>query len=308
MPCNPRGSAVQGQEIALQIQFFDNCGVKVAADETPVVEIYDLDGNLLETSNPDDVDHLGDGLYQYIYRVPETGDAGLWTDKWTAVIGGATLNTDFEFTVVPPSIGLSADSGPGKIQIADDFVFDFSPEEIKGINILLKFLKARLRSVGKKPQRDEFGAFLYDGYGQLVTEDCDVFTNDVLVALLMQSLSEFNSTPFFTAYSFAEHLIQNLFAQTIVEGAYVFALASQSLIEKGRDFTISDGGVSYQPPQLGDFLNTHYSNWLTSHRERIKFIKMSIRPGPMSFGTHTNLTGAAPAYLRLRHLRSRRIY
>jgi hypothetical protein len=308
MPCNPRESAVQGQEIALQIQFFDNCGVKVAADEIPVVEIYDLDGNLLETSNPDDVDHLGDGLYQYIYRVPESGDAGLWTDKWTATIGGATLNTDFEFTVVPPTIGLSADTGPGKIQLADDFIFDFSPEEIKGVNILLKFLKARLRSVGKKPQRDEFGAFLYDGYGQLVTEDCDVFTNDVLVALLMQSLSEFNSTPFFTAYSFADHLIQNLFAQTIVEGAYVFALASQSLIEKGRDFTISDGGINYQPPQLGDFLNTHYTNWLSSHRERIKFIKMSIRPGPMSFGTHTNLTGAAPAYLRLRHLRSRRIY
>lgn len=308
MPCNPRDSAVQGQEVALQIQYYDSCGAKVAADETPTVMIKDLDGYVLATSTEDEVQHLGDGLYQYIYRVPSDGDAGLWYDVWTATIGGASISTDFNFTVVTPTIGLSATTGPGKIQIADDVVFDFSAEEIYGINILLKFLKARLRSIGKKPQRDEFGAFIYDGYGQLITEDCDVFTNDILVALLMQSLSEFNSTPFFTNYSFADSIIQTLFTQVIVEGAYVFALASQSLIEKGRDFTITDGGISYQPPQLGDFLSTHYGTWLTSYRERVKFIKLSIRPGPMSFGTHTNLTGAAPAWIRLRHLKSRRIY
>ncbi len=307
MPCNPRDSAVQGQEVALQIQYYDSCGAKVAADEIPTVEILDLDGNILATSNEDEVDHLGSGLYQYIYRVPESGDAGLWYDRWTAKIDGATLNTDFSFKVVVPELGLSADTGPGKIKLADDVVFDFDENEIYGINILLKFLKARLRSVGKKPQRDDFGAFLYDGYGELITEDCDVFTNDVLVANLMQSLSEFNSTPFFTNYSFADPLIQTLFTQVIVEGAYVFALASHSLIEKGRDFTISDGGISYQPPSLGDFISSHYGTWLTTYRERVKFIKMSIRPGPMSFGTHTNLTGAAPAYLRLRHLRARRI-
>lgn len=314
MPCNPRNSAVQGQGVALQIQFYDSCGSKVMADEIPTVEIYDQDNNLLLTSNPDDVNHLGDGLYEYVYTVPSDGDTGTWRDRWVAKIGGADLDTDtlpedmsLSFTVVTPNFGLSIDSGPGKIKIADDVVFDFSPEEIEGINILLKFLKARLRSVGKRPQRDEFGAFLYDGYGELVTDDCDVFTNDILVTLLMQALSEFNSTPFFTGYSFADPLVKNLFAQVIVEGAYVFALASQSLLEKGRDFTISDGGISYQPPQLGDFLNTHYSNWLTSYRERLKFIKNNIRPGPMNFGTHTNLTGAAPAYLRLRHLRARRI-
>jgi hypothetical protein len=308
MPCNPRDSAVQGQEVTLQIQYYDSCGAKVAADDIPTVEIVDVDGYTLATGSGDDVKHLGDGLYEYIYRVPESGDAGLWYDKWTAVIDGATLSTDFHFTVVTPDIGLSATTGPGKIMLADDVVFDFSDEEIYGINILLKFLKARLRSVGKKPQRDEFGKFIYDGYGELITEDCDVFTNDVLVALLMQSLSEFNSTPFFTNYSFSDPLIQTLFTQVIVEGAYVFALSSQSLVEKGRDFTISDGGISYQPPQLGDFLSTHYSNWLTSYRERVKFIKMSLRPGPMSFGTHTNITGAAPAWVRLRHLKSRRIY
>lgn len=315
MPCNPRETAVQGQSVALQIQFYDSCGSKVVADETPVVKIYNQDGDLILTADPDDVDHLGDGLYQYIYTIPSDGDVGTWRDQWVASIGGAELDTDDlapavqpSFTVVTPSSSLTVDTGPGKIKIADDVVFDFSPEEILGINILLKHLKSRLRSAGLKPQRDEFGAFIYNSEGELITEECDVFTNDILVTFLMQALSEFNSTPFFTGYSFADPLVQNLFAQVIVEAAYVFALASQSLLEKGRDFTISDGGISYQPPALGDFLSTHYQNWLTSYRERIKFIKMSIRPGPMSFGTHTNVTGAAPAYVRLRHLRSRRLY
>jgi hypothetical protein len=186
-------------------------------------------------------------------------------------------------------------------------VFDFSDEEIFGINVLLKLLKARLRSNGEKPVRDQFGAFVLDGYGNLVTEDCDVFDDEILVTLLCQALSEFNMVPFFTAYSFADPIIQTLFSAAVVEGAYVFALASQALIEKGRDFTISDGGVNYQPPQLGDFIQSHYSTWLTSYRERLKFIKNSIRPGPVAFGTHTNFTSNAPAFLRLRHLRARRI-
>ncbi len=307
MPCNPRDSAVQGQEVALQIQYYDNCGKKIAADETPTIQIIDVDGNIVLDSTDEDVENLGDGLYQYKYRVPENGDAGNWNDRWVAIIDQATLISDFDFTVVPPEVGLSVNTGPGKIQLADDIMFDFSDEEIKGINICLKFLKSRLRSTGQKPLRDQFGAFILDGYGEIVTEDCDVFANDILIAFLCQALSEFNSTPFFTAYTFADPTIQTLFYQVIVEGAYVFALASQSILEKGRDITLSDGGISYQPPQLGDYLQTHYSTWLTSYRERLKFIKNSIRPGPVSFGTYTNLTSASPAALRLKHLRGRRI-
>lgn len=307
MSCNPRDLAVQGQEVVLQIQYYDNCGRKVAADETPTIQITDLDGNIVLEATDEDVEYLGDGLYQYLYRVPTDGDAGSWSDQWTAVIDQATLETNFNFTVVSPSLGLTATTGLGKISLADDVVFDWTDDEIYGINILLKFLKARLRSTGMKPVRDEFGAFVTDGYGEILTEECDVFSDEILIAFLCQALSEFNSTPFFTAYTFADPVIQTLFYQIIVEGAYVFALASQSILEKGRDFTITDGGINYQPPQLGDFLQTHYGTWLTSYRERLKFIKNSIRPGPRSFGTYSNLSSGAPAFTRLRHLRSRRI-
>lgn len=307
MPCYPRDGAVQGQEVALQIQFYDSCGDKVAADVIPSIQILDLDGGIILASTSTDVEYLGDGLYQYTYRVPENGDAGLWMDEWSATIDGAELNTSFAFTVVTPVTGLSANTGPGRIRIADDVNIDFTDEEIYGINLLLKYLKARLRSTGLKPLRDQDGAFITDGYGEIITEDCDVFPDDILVTLLCQGLSEFNMVPFFTSYTFADQVIQTLFAQMIVEAAYVFALASQSLLEKGRDFTISDGGVNYQPPQLGDFIQTHYGTWLTSYRERLRFIKNSIRPGPRSYGTHSNLASGAPAFTRLRHLRSRRI-
>ena len=307
MPCYPRDKAVQGQEVALQIQYYDSCGDKVCADETPIVRITDLDNNLILTSESDDVDYLGDGLYQYIYRVPTDGDSGLWNDEWSASIDGAEINTSFIFTVVGSTTGLLANIGPGKIRIADDVSFDFSDAEIYGINILLKYLKSRLRSTGLKAIRDENGAFITDGYGTIITEECDVFDDEILVIFLCQALSEFNLVPFFTSYTFGDQVIQTLFAQLVVEAAYVFALASQSLLEKGRDFTITEGGISYQPPQLGDFIQSHYGTWLASYRENLRFVKNSIRPGPRSFGTYSNMGSSAPAFTRLRHLRSRRI-
>jgi hypothetical protein len=193
------------------------------------------------------------------------------------------------------------------IAIGDDVNFDFSDQEIYGINILLKYLKARLRSEGKKPARDEFGAFIYDANGNMVMIDCPVFSDEILVTFLISALSEFNMIPFFTSYSFADPIIHKTFSHAIVEGAYILAVASQALLEKGRDFNISDGGINYQPPQLGDFLQSNYNNFLTSYRERLKFIKNSIRPNPVSFGTYSNLSSGAPSWVRLRHQRSRKI-
>jgi len=191
--------------------------------------------------------------------------------------------------------------------IGDEVDFDFSSGEIKGVNILLKYLKARLRSDGKKPKRDEYGSFITDGYGELVMEECNVFSDEILVCFLCSALSEFNMIPFFTSFLFSDEIIHKTFSNAIVEGAYILALSSQALVEKGRDFTISDGGISYQPPALGDFIQSHHQAFLTSYRERLKFIKNSIRPNPVSFGTFTNLSSGAPAFVRLRHLRSRKI-
>jgi hypothetical protein len=304
---NPRSLAVKGQEVTLQIRFFDASGDPINADRTPSISIRNIDGEEILAERTRGVSNTDVGLYEYIYRVPDDADEGAWMDDWSAIIDETIFNTTLFFSVVDPDSSLSANSGPGRIRIADDVIFDFSDAEIYGINILLKYLKARLRSTGLRPVKDEFGAFVRDAYGEFITEECNVFDDDTLVCFLCQALSEFNMIPFFTTYGFYDQIIQTLFSSAIVEGAYIFALASQALVEKGRDFTISDGGVNYQPPQLGDFIQSHYGTWLTSYRERLKFIKNSIRPGPRGYGTYSNMGSAAPAFTRLRHLRARRI-
>ncbi len=298
---NTRSRAVVGEAVLLSIQYYGYDGQQADPDQTPTITIRNSDGATVIPTTSTGVTRDDIGLYSYLYRVPGSSGVGLWTDIWNTSLSGFDLTNTFQFFVATET------TDTGTIKLGDDVLFDFSEQEIIGINVLLKFLKARLRNDGKKPVRDQFGAIVYDAYGEVQTEACNVFSDDILVCFLCQALSEFNMVPFFTSYTFADELMYKLFAAALVEGAYVFAVASQALVEKGRDFTISDGGLSYQPPQLGDFLNTHYGTWLTSYRERLKFIKNSIRPGPRAFGTYSNMSSGSPAFQRLRHQRSRRI-
>lgn len=300
---NNRDNAVVGESVELSIQYYGSDGNPADPEETPTISISDGEGGVILEETSEGVTRKSEGLYSYNYYVSNSLDTGVYEDSWTATIEGLELTNPFNFIIFS-----QADSTiSGEISIGDEVSFDFSDEELSGLNILLKYLKCRLRSNGKKPVRDEFGAFKYDAYGDMIYEECNVFSDEILACFLSQALSEFNMVPFFTYYSFADRLIFTTFSQLIVEGAYIVALASQSLLEKGRDFSISDGGISYQPPQLGDFLSSHYSNWLSNYRERLKFIKNNIRPGPVGYGTYTNLGSAAPAVTRLRHLRARRI-
>lgn len=300
---NSRGSAEKGGAVRLSIQYYGIDGNPVDADSTPSVQIKDPNGMIIIPETTDGVKQ-GDsvGLYYYEYYVSSEAMSGMWEDVWSAKVQRVDLEDNFNFLVVSTDC-----DNLGTIRLGEDVAFNFSPEEIDGINILLKYLKSRLRSDGKKPKRDQYGAFITDGYGEMVYEECNVFSDEILVTFLCQALSEFNMVPFFTSYSFADNVIYTTFSSLIVEGAYIVSLASQALIEKGRDFTITDGGISYQPPQLGDFLSSQYNNWLSGYRERLKFIKNNIRSGPVGFGTFTNLTSGSPAVNRLRHLRSRKI-
>jgi hypothetical protein len=300
---NTRDSAYRGGDVTLSVQYYGPDGLAKDAASTPAVQIKDPDSDTILSSTSTGVSRTGEGLYEYTYSIGSSAEEGVWSDIWTATVSGVSLENTFNFVVADTASAARS----GDVKLADDVSFDFSDEEIGGVNVLLKYLKSRLRSDGKKPKRDEYGAFITDGYGDLVMEDCNVFGDEILATFLCMALSEFNMIPHFTAYGFSDDIIRTTFSAAVVEGAYIFALASQSLVEKGRDFTISDGGISYQPPQLGDFLSSHFGTWLTSYRERLKFMKASIRPGPVGFGTYTNLTSGAPAFLRLRHLRARRI-
>ena len=299
---NDRNRALRGESVELSIQYYGIDGLPSDADSAPEVRILNSDGDTVLASTSSGVSRVDIGLYVYTLAIGSSVEKGLWTDTWTASVGGSILSNEFKFLVADEASAVS-----GAARLGDEVEFEFSEAEITGLNILLKYLKGRVKSNGKKPSRDEYGAFIYDGYGEQVMEDCNVFSDEVLACFLCSALSEFNMVPFFTSFTFADEIIYKTFSHAIVEGATILALSSQSLVEKGRDFTISDGGISYQPPALGDFLAANYNSFLSSYRDRLKFIKNSIRPGPTSFGTYTNLSSGAPAFTRLRHMRSRRI-
>ena len=299
-----RSIAYRGKTIRLKIQYYSSTGAEVDADSTPKIKIVDPQGNVVLTESSNGVVRESTGLYYYDYAVDTDDNEGLYQDAWSTTLSGVSTSNFFSFLVLDDG---DLSEAVGEVKLGDNVDFDFSEAELEGINILLKYLKCRLRSNGRKPKRDRFGAFVTDGYGETVYEECNVFSDEILACFLCQALSEFNMVPFFTNFSFADNEIKTTFSSLLVEGAYVVALASQALIEKGRDFTISDGGISYQPPQLGDFLASQYNNFLSTYRERLKFIKNNIRSGPVGYGTFTNLTSGSPAVNRLRHLRARKI-
>lgn len=139
-------------------------------------------------------------------------------------------------------------------------------EKTANLMKLLKMLKMRLRSSGSTKQADSFGNDVYI--------DSDIYATEMLITFLEMSLSDFNSVPYFTFYSFEDSKIIETFAAVLVEGATLYALGSQALIERGREFAMTDNGLTFTPPSLAELLQTQYSQLCTSHYEKLKYIKL----------------------------------
>jgi hypothetical protein len=290
---------IKGQTVDLFVQFRDQSGEPTNTDVAPSVEISDANGTVIRILSSTGVSKVVDtaGLYQFSYTVPlaNTSD-GYFTDRWVANIGNTQVSSSFQFLVFEGGSvdqDIDATFTPGTT-----FNFAFSQAEVNGIDKLLHILKKRLKNDGVRK--------VPDGSGGFIDEACSIFSNDELICFLVNSLSEFNQWPHFTQFTFADVQIQDLFTDIIVQGANLLALAAQTLIEKGREFTINDNGVTYQPPQVADILNTQYGTQLGYYKEKLKAIKTSLKPGPKSLGTF-RVTAVSPNFLRLRHLRERQI-
>ena len=57
----------------------------------------------------------------------------------------------------------------------------------------------------------------------------------------------------------AEPAIYGIFAAIIIQGAVLLALAAQALIERGREFSITDNGITFQPPAVAEMLNAQFT-------------------------------------------------
>jgi len=133
---------------------------------------------------------------------------------------------------------------------------------------LISLVQHRLQSKGKAKANDPFGNIVY--------VDCDIYKKEMLEAFLELSVSNFNQVPAFTNFSLADDTFVDCFTEVLVEGAVLYALASQALIERGREFQIVDQGITFDPPTVSDMLNTQYCTLLTHHWEKLKTIKARI--------------------------------
>lgn len=283
------------EQVNLMVQFKDGYGVPTDTTTFPTISIVQPDGSVLFAPTSAGIAHVGPGKYSYIFTAPINGPYGVWNDIWVGYIGSTRIEPVFSFVVSPTQ--MPAINSDGYAHLGDDPGFDYSQAAIHNINKLLKSLRARLNSGGKSKK--------VDGYGNTVYLTCDIFSADMLVTFLATILWDFNQIPHFTSFTFDDDSFIKQFGEILVEGATLYALSSKALIERGREYNITDNGLNFSPPTVSEIMMSQYSAMFASYNEKLKFIKNSIKPQPLGMG----VIGANrnPAIQRLRHLRERQI-
>jgi len=289
-----RGTQVpNGGVIQLKAQFNNSSGIPTDLPNFPSIQIIQPNSAIYRDYTSVGVYKVSTGIYALNHEVPINALTGVYYDNWRGADGyGYTTRGSFNFIVA--NTNLAAPNIDGYVHLGDIPESELSQNATINVNRLMNILRFRLQSSGVRPTTDDDGNTVY--------ENCNIFSIDEMFAFLCSSLSEFNSTPHFTTFSWEHTLILD-FRDVIVEGAYIMALASKALIEKGREFTMTDAGVSYQPPAVADMLNGQMSTLLGAYREKIKLIKSSMKPSPLGIGT-LSITAVSPLLLRLRHRRA----
>lgn len=297
MAIKERGEFIDvSEQVNLHIQYKDSSGNPIDTDSFPQISIVQPSGQVLLAPTSVGVTKISTGKYSYIFTVPLNGPYGVFNDVWVGYISSARIESMFSFIVSHTQ--MPAINTDGYVALGDDPGFDYSQTAIKNINKLLKSLKARLNSSGKALAKDAFGNVTY--------VDCDIFSTDMLVTFLGTALWDFNQVPYFTFFTFDDTNFVEQFGEILVEHATLYSLASKALIERGREFTISDNGLNFNPPTVSELMNSQYGSLLSSYNEKLKMIKNSLRPAPQGMGVWGMTSGMNPAVSRLRHLRQRR--
>jgi hypothetical protein len=286
-------------KVVLTATFYDSLGSPVDTDTFPKVSLIQPSGTILSSLSSIGVQRITTGKYSYSYEIPYNGPLGVWNDLWQGTVAGKVQTQTLNFVVFQSNL-YGVLSSDGYHQLGEDPGFDYSQIAILNINKLLKTLRARLNSSGKIEIIDPVT-------GNITYQDCDIFSADTLVTFLAASLTEFNAIPHFTSFNFNNTNTWDIFHSIVVEGAVIYALGSQALIERGREWQITDNGVAVNVPTVSELLNTQYSQLYTTHFEKLKLIKASMKPGPLGLGNLTTTSGS-PLARRLSTLRARRLF
>lgn len=294
-----RGEIIQPTDtVQLRALFKDQYGAPVDLDAYPTVSIMQPSGAVSMAPTSAGVYQIETGRYGFDYDIGINGPIGVYNDIWAGTINGFGVESTLLFVVDTTQI--PAINSDGYYHLGDDVGFNYSQTAIFNINKIIKSLRARLSSSGKAKRVDENGNVVYI--------DCDIYSVDVMVTFIATALSDFNQTPYFTNFTLEDTSFIDQFFDILVRGATIYALASKALIERGREFQITDNGLSFNPPTVSEMLNTQYNTVLANYWDQLKYIKNSMRPAPKGLGTMTGFGGGNPAILRMRHLRARRIY
>jgi hypothetical protein len=136
-------------------------------------------------------------------------------------------------------------------------------------------------------------------------EACQIFDDSQLLSYVDLALQDVNSHPMKTYYDL--ETVPRDWMNVIILGAYVFALNTQSITEKARNFTISDQGISYTPPDIPGQMTTIASAMETKYQAEKERIKANEKPSSFGIGSTRVLT-PNPSFLKMRHLRSHRFF
>lgn len=298
MVIKSRGEVIDvTDQVNLTVQFKDASGNPVNTDSFPTISIIQPSGLVAISPTSTGVSQASTGKYSFVWTVPINGPYGVFNDIWVGFVNGFRIETTFSFIVnhsQVPSINTD-----GYVHLGDDPGFQYSQCATININKLIKSLKARLNSSGKAKSAD--------AYGNTVYVDCDIFSIDMLTTFIATALWDFNQVPYFTFFTFDEDMFVDQFGEILVEGATLYALASKSLIERGREFQITDNGLNFNPPTVSELMQTQYSTLLSHYWEKLKYIKNSLRPSPKGLGVFSMNSGINPNFAKLRHVRARRI-
>lgn len=295
-----RGEIVGYTEtIKLQAQFRALDGSPKDTTLFPLISIVQPSGNVILAPTRIGVTKLGVGLYGFDYFVALNSNLGVYADIWQGELDGNIVTGSFNFIVNNSQI--PSVNSDGYEALGDDPGFHYSQTEIRNINKLMKTLRARLNSSGKKKTKDQYGNDIY--------KDCDIFSVDTLTTALANSITHFNQIPYFTGFTFSDTWFIDHFHHVLVQGALIMILSGQALIERGREYTLSDNSVQFNPPTVSEILGSQWGTEFANHTENLKYIKNSMRPAALGLGTMTmNSAGVNPAVARLRHLRERKIF
>lgn len=285
-------------QVNLTVQFKDSTGTPIDTDSFPQISIIQPSGLVALAPTSSGVARVDTGKYSYVFTIPINGPYGEWRDVWSGYVNGFKVEVEFGFIVLHTQI--PAINVDGYIHLGDDPGFDYSQVATKNINKLVKALQARLNSRGKAKSTDQHGNVIY--------VDCDIFSIEMLTTMIATALWDFNQVPYFTFFQFDDDNFVEQFGEILVEGATLYALSSKALIERGREFQLTDNGLNFNLPTVSEIMMTQYSALLSHYWDKLKYIKNSLRPAPQGLGVFSMNSAINPAFARLRHLRARRLY